>query len=273
MSLRSTILASPTLSIGSRRARLLTSSAALRSPQTCFPPSALPRQQARLLPGFSTPGLWPPPFRGTLLPPAAAACGYAHPPGDAGCGDSVTFAKAALPVAGRLPAGAGHRATVVVVDDCRINASADSVLYVLVHQVRECLTIRGIGISAIGVILLYGGKVYCSYSAIWDFETIFNSRLTAKFCLGGVRRSLQALRCPQSLRAGPFVQCEGTKAVSCGRSGGNKAAKTTLLGLLCSSMSAEPPPKRRGKWCRSIVRHKCRPNHRPGLFAAGGQDC
>lgn len=73
---------------------------------------------------------------------------------------------AALPVAGRLPAGAGHRAAVVVVDDCRINASADSILYVLVHQVRECLTIRGIGTSAIGVILLYGGKAYCSYSAI-----------------------------------------------------------------------------------------------------------
>lgn len=34
--LRSTILASPTLSIGYRRARLLTSFAALRSPQTCF---------------------------------------------------------------------------------------------------------------------------------------------------------------------------------------------------------------------------------------------
>ena len=33
-----------------------------------------------------------------------------------------------------------------------------------------------------------------------------------------------------SLRATASVQCEGTKAVSCGRSGGNKAAKTTLLG-------------------------------------------
>ena len=36
-------------------------------------PSALPRQQAYLLPGFSTPGLRPPPFRGTLLPPAFSA--------------------------------------------------------------------------------------------------------------------------------------------------------------------------------------------------------
>ena len=51
-----------------------------------------------------------------------------------------------------------------------------------------------------------------------------------------------------SLRAGAFVQCESDNAVSGGRSGGNKAAKTTLLGLLCSSMSAEPPPKSRDKW-------------------------
>ena len=45
-----------------------------------LPPSALPRQQAYLLPGFSTPGLRPPPFRGTLLPSAAAACGFSRPP-------------------------------------------------------------------------------------------------------------------------------------------------------------------------------------------------
>ena len=46
-----------------------------------LPPSALLRQQARLLPSFSTPGLRPPPFRGTLLPLAAVACSCpAHPP-------------------------------------------------------------------------------------------------------------------------------------------------------------------------------------------------
>ena len=43
-------------------------------------PSALLRQQARLLPGFSTPGLRPPPFRGILLPPAAVACSFSRPP-------------------------------------------------------------------------------------------------------------------------------------------------------------------------------------------------
>ena len=45
-----------------------------------LPPSALLRQQARLLPGFSTPGLRPPPFRGILLPPAAVACSFSRPP-------------------------------------------------------------------------------------------------------------------------------------------------------------------------------------------------
>ena len=39
-----------------------------------LPPYALLRQQARLLPGFSPPGLRPPPFRGALLPLAAVAC-------------------------------------------------------------------------------------------------------------------------------------------------------------------------------------------------------
>ena len=45
-----------------------------------LPPSALPRQQVYLLPGFSTPGLRPPPFRGTLLPSAPAACDFPRPP-------------------------------------------------------------------------------------------------------------------------------------------------------------------------------------------------
>ena len=45
-------------------------------------------------------------------------------------------------------------------------------------------------------------------------------------CEGRCKPSVVA----HSLRAGAFVQCEGRKEVSCGRSGGNKAAKTTLLG-------------------------------------------
>ena len=70
--LRSTILVSPTLLIGSRRARLLTSSAALRSPQTCLrlPHCLGNRHTCRLASQ--------PPSRGTLLP--SAACGFPRPP-------------------------------------------------------------------------------------------------------------------------------------------------------------------------------------------------
>ena len=108
---------------------------------------------------------------------------------------------------------------------------------------RRCNSIGVIGTAAIECSILYGDKTYCFYTAIGDFETFNDSRLTAKFCVGGMRRSVQALRCPQSLRAGTFVQCEGNKAVSCGRFVGSKAAKTTLLGLFGSSMSAEPSKK------------------------------
>ena len=76
------------------------------------------------------------------------------------------------------------------------------------------------------------------------------------FIIPALRRNFASVVCEgrckpsvveHSLRAGAFVQCEGRKEVSCGRFVGNKAAKTTLLGLLCSSMSAEPPPKSREK--------------------------
>ena len=75
---------------------------------------------------------------------AFAACGYAHPPGDAGCGDFVTFAKAALPVAVRLPAGAGHRAAVV---DCSDSVGGGMAGYTLcvMQQTRVCFPIEDSG--------------------------------------------------------------------------------------------------------------------------------
>ena len=83
---------------------------------------------------------------------------------------------------------------------------------------------------------------------IGEFETFDYSRLRRNFasvvCGGQCKPSVVE----HSLRAGPFVQCEGTKAVSCGRFVGNKAAKTTLLGYISSSMSAQPPAKSRDKW-------------------------
>ena len=141
---------------------------------------------------------------------------------------------------------AAHRAAGV---DCDVLAGGSIAEdgYCVLFQVRRCNSIGVIGTAAIECSILYGDKTYCFYTAIGDFETFNDSRLTAKFCVGGMRRSVQALRCPQSLRAGTFVQCEGNNAVSCGRFVGNKAAKTTLLGYISSSMSAEPPPKSRIK--------------------------
>ena len=151
------------------------------------------------------------------------------------------------PAAGRLPAAAGHRAAGVDLDAGSIGGNGSYSVCVL-YQESRCIAILSIGTYAIGDTLLYVKKASYSYTAIGDFETFDDSRLSAKFCVLPVRRSVQGLRCPQSLRPGPSVRCEGKeKAVSGGRFVGNKAAKTTLLGLLCSSMSAEPPPKSRDK--------------------------
>ena len=76
---------------------------------------------------------------------------------------------------------------------------------------RGYVPIGNSGIITVGYALLYGGETYCYYTGIGDNETFDNSRLTAKFSVSGMRRSAQALRCPQSLRAGAFVQCGGTK--------------------------------------------------------------
>ena len=85
-------------------------------------------------------------------------------------------------------------------------------------------------------------------TAIGDFESFDDSRLRRNFAFVGCEGRCGAFVVGHSLRPEAFVLCEGDNAVSCGRFVGNKAAKTTLLGLLCSSMSAEPPPKSRVKW-------------------------
>ena len=77
--------------------------------------------------------------------------------------------------------------------------------------------IVAMGSIVIVALILYQIEIefYCllpiGITAIEDFKTFDDSRLTAKFSVSGMRRSVQALRCPQSLRAGAFVQCEGNK--------------------------------------------------------------
>ena len=139
------------------------------------------------------------------------------------------FAKAALPAAGRLPAGAGHRAAVVDVDDSADRYSDGNqsqcqhgccLISIGVHTIYEYLRQRRVRVICIG------------YSAIGDFETFYYSRLTAKFSVSGVRRSVQGLRCPQSLRPETSVQCEGIKSVSCGRFVGLRPPKPPCWGYL-----------------------------------------
>ena len=98
------------------------------------------------------------------------------------------------PAAGRLAADAAHRAAGVDCDVLAGGSIAEDGNCVL-FQVRRCNSIGVIGTAAIECSILYGDKTYCFYTAIEDFETFDNSRLTAKFCVGGMRRSVQALRC------------------------------------------------------------------------------
>ena len=63
------------------------------------------------------------------------------------------------------------------------------------RQVCGCVPIGNSGIT-IGYSLLYGEKTYCSSTGIGGIEVFDYSSLTAKFCFGGMRRSVQALRFP-----------------------------------------------------------------------------
>ena len=152
-----------------------------------------------------------------------AACGYAHPPGDAGYGDFVTFAKAVLPVAGRLPAGAGHRAAVVVL---RIHCGSyeDSVGC---HQSERRWLLDGL--TPIGVPLPYiktterSLSIY-SIGAIEDLETFDYSRLRRNFASVICEGQCKAFVVGHSLRPTASVQCEGDKAVSFGRKAAQRAS-------------------------------------------------
>ena len=98
------------------------------------------------------------------------------------------------PAAGRLAAVAAHRATGEDVDAGNIAEGTEYAAYVP-YQESGDIAIHCIGTCTIGVILLYGRKTCCFYSAIREIETIDDSRLTARFSVSGMRRPVQALRC------------------------------------------------------------------------------
>ena len=196
---------------------------------------------------------------------------------------SLRLSPPTRPAAGRPAAAAAHRAAGVDIGGSAgcCGGGEDGQL--------QCQ--HGCCHPSIGGIGIYGdlrqwqcSAICIGSTAIGDLETFDDARLAAKFCRSGMRRSVQGLRCPQSLRPEASVRCEGKeKAVSGGRFVGNKAAKTTLLGLLCSSMSAEPPPKSRIKWKKvcsqqpgkpvsslhSVLPPTPRGDERPGTYLRG----
>ena len=107
---------------------------------------------------------------------------------------SATISPPTRPAAGLLPAAAGHRAAVDIIGD---DVSGRGGLHVFCR--RGCLTTMGS--VTIGSLIPYQivKQCVCTLSigigAIWDIETFDDSRLTAKFCVSGMRRSVQGLRC------------------------------------------------------------------------------
>ena len=136
---------------------------------------------------------------------------------------SLPAAFPARPAAGRLPAGAGHRAAVVVL---RIHCGSyeDSVGC---HQSERRWLLDGL--TPIGVPLPYiktterSLSIY-SIGAIEDLETFDYSRLRRNFASVICEGQCKAFVVGHSLRPTASVQCEGDKAVSFGRKAAQRAS-------------------------------------------------
>ena len=136
---------------------------------------------------------------------------------------SLPAAIPARPAAGRLPAGAGHRAAVVVL---RIHCGSyeDSVGC---HQSERRWLLDGL--TPIGVPLPYIKTTERSLSIysigdIEDLETFDYSRLRRNFASVVCEGQCKAFVVEHSLRPIASVQCEGDKAVSFGRKAATRAS-------------------------------------------------
>ncbi len=186
---------------------------------------------------------------------------------------SLRLSPPSRPAACRLAAAAAaHRAAVVVIVGSVGGAGSYRHCQLQYRYVR--IAVGSIAIAIYRELrqrLIYA--IYTGCAVIGDFETFDDSRLSAKLRPYGLfflaaRHSEQA---PSALaRCVRFasVVCEGLCTPSvvhthygqqrpcsakgqCGQQRPFRrpqAAKSALLGLLCSSMSAEPPPKSRDKW-------------------------
>ena len=160
---------------------------------------------------------------------------------------SLRLSPPSRPAGCRLPAAAGHRAAVVAL---RIYRGGSADVEDGLQSGRQCGYSR---YPTIRVSLLYGEKtelliaIY-GIGAIEDLETFDDYRLTAKFCVSGMRRSVQALRCRALTSGYSGIKVRREESGQLRSKSRHKGVISTLLGLLCSSMSAQPPPKSRDKW-------------------------
>ena len=167
--------------------------------------------------GFRRARLWPlsasRPSSTDLLPPSALPRSLR----------SLRLYPHSRPAAVRLPADAGHRAAAVVLRIHRDN-SADSVGC---HQSERRWLLDSL--TTIGVPLPYiktterNLSVY-SIGAIEDLETFDYSSLRRNFASVIYEGRCKASVVEHSLRPTASVQCEGDKAVSCGRKAATRAS-------------------------------------------------
>jgi hypothetical protein len=167
--------------------------------------------------GFRRARLWPlsasRPSSTDLLPPSALPRSLR----------SLRLFPPARPAAGRLPAGAGHCAAVVVLRIHRGN-SADSVEC---HQSERRWLLDGL--TPIGVPLPYiktterNLSIY-SIGAIEDLDNFDYSRLRRNLASVVREGQCKAFVVEHSLRPTASVQCEGDKAVSFGRKAAQRAS-------------------------------------------------
>lgn len=199
LSLRET--SSPTLPIGSRRARLLTSSAALRSPQTCF---RLPHCLG-----------------------CFAACGFPRPP-------ALRDADYRLPPVIVLPLWIVLLLPVMVMasSESSRSASACVVISLLVLLVYIEIQARSVFSLYMVVVLLLGVLRLLMIPAFGEILRQWYAKVGASPPLSSTHYGLQR---HQGAKVGKSGQLRSKSR--------HKGVISTLLGLLCSSTSAEPPQK------------------------------
>ena len=181
----------------------MTSAAARLSPQTCF---RLPHCLGRFAP-----------------------CGYAHPPGDAGYGDFVTSAKAALPWL------ANYRLPPVIV--LPVLMLMQMVLMAMVVILCACSS-RCVGILLYVILVLVLLAVFY-YIGIRHTAIIVLYRILRLLIIPALRRNFPSVVCEGQCKASVVHSHYGQQCLCCG----NESRKEVSCGY-CTVKPAQKPC-----WC------------------------